>query len=251
MDVRGHFCYGQHERWHKLNFIDRLYLAVNVLKSKQLRHDSIFINQFKELDVVDRIEYLVNSCKGKSVLHIGFLDSPFLEEKFLSSEMLHSKLKRESAFVYGVDVNAKDLEKYRLLTGDENNCVINLSERGADLRIFQDLKFDVVLIPEVLEHISNPGEFLKNLYLICKAHQSNLIVTVPNAFNFEFFLEASDSREIVHPDHYFYFSPITIRKLLESESFFVRQTSMYTPGGSKKYRGITQWGVICLCEPRL
>lgn len=233
-----------------MKFLDKLRIIASILKSKQLRHDSIFINQFKELVAIDRIEFLINSCKGKRVLHIGFLDSPFLEERFISSEMLHSKLRCESAFVYGIDVNVQDLEKYRRLTGDANNCTLNLSENEVALEIFEKMKFDVVLIPEVLEHISNPGKFLKNLYQICVIHQSKLIATVPNAFNFEFFLEAANYHEIVHPEHYFYFSPFTIRKLLESEKFVVQQTSMYT-SGSKSYPGITQWGVICSCEPQL
>lgn len=173
-------------------------------------------------------------------MHIGFLDSPFLEEKYLHSSMLHSKLMPKSAFLYGIDVNVADMGKYRSLTEDENNTVMDLSERNVGISGLKDAQFDVVLISEVLEHISNPGIFLKNLYEICKENDSSLLVTVPNSFNLDFFIEANDSREIVHPEHYFYFSPITIKRLLESESFVVKKTLMYTPGGRGGYDGITQ-----------
>jgi SAM-dependent methyltransferase len=234
----------------RINLFDKIRLIIAVIKQKIVSHDLIFINISKDFDVVDRIEFILGFSKSKRLLHFGFLDTPFLEKKVLSSNMLHAELKKVAEFLFGVDINARDLEAYRSLTHDCNNCLLDISEKDIDLNIIDKYNFDIVLLPEVLEHIMNPGLALANIYKICKKSGAKLIVTVPNAFNLSLFINAANGVEVVHPEHYFYFSPVTIRKLLQDSGFDIEKLNMYTSKGNHSYPGITQWGIICVCGVR-
>jgi hypothetical protein len=57
--------------------------------------DSVFLQQYRELssNCVIREESLVDMSRGKKVLHFGFLDSPFSEERIKSKELLHLNIK--------------------------------------------------------------------------------------------------------------------------------------------------------------
>jgi hypothetical protein len=232
----------------KINLMEKIKLILAVIQRKKISHDPIFVNKLTDFNVVDRLEFIINLSKEKKILHFGFLDTPFLETKLLSSDMLHVELKKIAQFLFGVDISANDLEQYRSLTHDCDNCLLDISKQNTDLKMLDAYDFDIILLPEVLEHIMNPGIALDNIYKICKKSSAKLIVSVPNAFNFSLFIDATNGVEVVHPDHYFYFSPITIKKLLQDSGFDVGTLNMYTSRGDPSCPGITQWGVICVCE---
>ena len=77
-------------------------------------------------------------------------------------------------------------------------------------------KYDVVVIPEVLEHLSNPGAALDNIHSI---ESNEFVFSVPSAF-----LRFSKHE---HPDHNFYFTEKSIRKLLEKHDFVIRDLVGY------------------------
>jgi hypothetical protein len=57
-----------------------------------------------------------------------------------------------------------------------------------------------------------------------------------------------DGDEIVHPEHYYYFSPATLRKLLQDAGFTVVELALYASRDSALLPGITKNGVIAMCE---
>lgn len=78
-------------------------------------------------------------------------------------------------------------------------------------------KYDLLLVPEVIEHVENCGEFLRSLEPLMHSG-SELLVTAPNAFcashmqrNRE---EAGNFIEIVHPDHNGWYSLYTLPNLI-------------------------------------
>jgi hypothetical protein len=211
--------------------------------------NSIFVQQFRELSShsVIREEYLVDISRGKKVLHFGFLDSPFSEERIQSGELLHLKLKHVAAQLYGIDSDQASLDRYRQLTGDKNNSAGDIQtemQDGADSHAY-----DIILVPEILEHLGNPGRALANLKQLCvKGSGTRLCVTVPNAYYAGVFLAALDGDEIVHPEHYYYFSPATLRKLLHDAGFTIVEMALYASRDSAVLPGITKNGVIATCE---
>lgn len=211
--------------------------------------NSIFVQQFRELSrqSVIREEYLVGISKGKKVLHFGFLDSPFSEERIQSGELLHLKLKKVASQLYGIDNDQVSLGRYRQLTGDRSN------DAGDIQREMQNgvasHAYDIILFPEILEHLGNPGRALANLKQLCvKGSGTKLCVTVPNAYYAGVFLAALDGDEIVHPEHYYYFSPATLRKLLHDAGFTIVEMVLYASRDSAVLPGITKNGVIAMCE---
>lgn len=211
--------------------------------------NSIFVQQFRELSShsVNREEYLLDISRGKKVLHFGFLDSPFSEERIQSGELLHLKLKKVASQLYGIDSDQVSLDRYRQLTGDKNNAAGDIQREmqdGADSHTY-----DIILVPEILEHIGNPGRALANLKQLCvKGSGTRLCVTVPNAYYAGVFLAALDGDEIVHPEHYYYFSPATLRKLLHDAGFTIVEMALYASRDSAVLAGITKNGVIATCE---
>jgi hypothetical protein len=216
--------------------------------------DSVFCHSWAGLGerTVDREQFLVELCRGKRVLHFGFVDAPFSEERTRTGQLLHFKIKESAAFVHGTDVDEKSIALYRRITGDMHNSVLDIIHPQSDLAAFAK-DFDVVLFGEVLEHLINPGLALANLREICERNPgSTLCITTPNAFSVACILSAIRDYELVHPDHYYYFSPTTLRKLLADSGFVNIDLSFYASRTLKDSPGLTKHGVIALCNvPRV
>ncbi len=185
----------------------------------------------------------------KRVLHFGFTDAPFTAERVSSGDLLHTQLRQTSQFLYGLDIDQASIEHYRQVTQDINNAALDIQAPlpNAD---FLSNKYDVIIFGEVLEHLANPGLALKNLLQICRNNpQSKLIITVPNAYFIGAFFVALNGNENVHPDHYYYFSPVTLKKLISDSGFSKVDVSLYGSSITHDAPGITKNGLIAVCEP--
>ena len=88
--------------------------------------------------------------------------------------------------------------------------------------VFKKNDFDLVMAPDVLEHLENPGMFLKNLNYFSK--KVSFIITVPSAFSLKRLgYLALTGREHVHPDHVAYFSVSTLTRLIEGSGFKIER----------------------------
>lgn len=161
--------------------------------------------------VVMRVPEILRICRGKKVLHLGCADMP--QSLQSTDDLLHVKLSKvvDSNNLWGLDSSKEGCQILRnmgfdrIIQGDVENLNIELKRHN----------FDIILAGEIIEHLSNPGIFVKNLTSLMKDN-AILIVTTPNAFSFKRFMFAMVRREKVHYDHNFYFSYRTINHLLES-----------------------------------
>lgn len=197
----------------------------------------------------DRTDYIINLCKGKRVLHFGFTDSPFMQERIKNGEILHLKIKKVSRELWGTDIDAKSLRKYVKITGDKNVMSLDISKPLKNPRKYKK-NFDLLIFGEVLEHVLNPGITLHNLAKICRINRAKLLVTTPNAFNVAGFMAAWRGNEIVHPEHYYYYSPVTLNRLLIDTGFTNIRMSLYASDATKDTEGITAPGLLALCEAK-
>jgi hypothetical protein len=211
--------------------------------------ESLFVHPRPGLRRVIREEYIIEACRGVRVLHFGFLDNPITMDKISSGTLLHTRIVGVASSLYGVDVSAASLEDYRRLTGDMENTVQDLLQPDSDVS-FLSGRFDVILFPEVLEHLANPGAALAKLKeIVCLNPGSSLLITVPNAFSLFHFVSACNNVEMVHADHYFYFSPTTLQKLLVDSGFAQIDIILYSHDQEALGApGITEHGVIALCQ---
>lgn len=196
-----------------------------------------------------REEFLPALCKGKRVLHFGFVDAPFSEERIKKGLLLHQQIQKAAEFLYGLDIDAASLEVYRKLTSDHQNSILDITAPLPEAG-FLAQRYDLILFPEVLEHLLRPADAMANLRRICQLNPgARLCVTTPNAYSVMGFFTALSGNELVHPDHYFYFSPATLTKLLRDTGFTDIELSLYTSQALRGSPGITKHGLIALCSP--
>ena len=197
----------------------------------------------------DRVGFIKNITARKRVLHFGFTDAPFTAERVASGELLHSQLRHSSEFLYGIDIDQASIEQYRAATQDTNNAVLDIQAPLPDAGFLRN-NYDVIVFGEVLEHLINPGLALANLLQICRNNpQAKLVITVPNAYFIGAFFVAMGGNENVHPDHYYYFSPVTLRNLISDSGFSQIDISLYGSSATHDAPGITKNGIIAVCEP--
>jgi len=230
----------------------RLLRTLNRMPSLTPARDSIYFHYFgylKEKQVI-REDFLMQLCEARRVIHFGFLDVPFTIEKIRAKALLHLRIKEVARFLYGVDIDPVWLERYRHMTGDTENAILDVEQdlTPNDL-LFLRNQYDIILFPEVLEHIQNPGKALLNLRKICSVNApAKLCITVPNAFSAAGFFAAIEGNEIVHPGHYYYFSPATITKLLNDIGFSRLELFLYSHERLVGSPGLTGHGIIAICE---
>ena len=161
------------------------------------------------MKIVRREQWIIERCRGKTVLHLGCTDSPMTEQKLEQGGLLHLKLLAVSKQVIGVDIDGPALSLLAL-KAKVPDLYLHDIEHIDTLPVRATL--DIVLAGEVVEHLNNVGAFFDSCKkLLSNNQRSVLIVTVPNAFSAKRFLMACLFRkEHVHPDHSAYFSPSTL-----------------------------------------
>lgn len=195
--------------------------------------------------LVEREQRLLELATGKRVLHFGFLDSIFLERKLADASLLHSRLGKVASELYGVDIDTGLLDQYRSTTGDTRNLIWDIADGQIPRQLQQP--FDLILFPEVLEHVPNPGLVLSNLAALCRSTGADLCLTVPNAFDMYNFMAAMHGVELIHPEHCYTFTPYTLGKLLHLAGFQTPELEFYN-FGSGLAPGITKAGMLAVCH---
>lgn len=153
------------------------------------------------MKVENRIEWIVRQCQKQDVLDAGCVGMAI---PYNYPEWLHGLIRKHAKFVLGIDSN---LEKIKQLRKAGYNI------KFADAENFSlSRKFDVIVASELIEHLSNPGLFLK----CARSHLrrgGRLVLTTPNArFPGNWFFEQSQ-------DHVCIFTMQLLRQLLQKNSF--------------------------------
>ena len=155
---------------------------------------------------IPRMELYKQWCTGKKVLHIGCVDWPFHEEN-----NLHIELQNWAEYADGYDIQ---LERYKLL----DPYLKGESELWVDLPQNQNESwtYDVVLIPEVIEHVPDLPKFFDQMNNI---NTKQYIITVPCAIQcsqHSFGVQGDEVIEVVHPEHLCWYSPYTLKNTIET-----------------------------------
>ena len=182
------------------------------------------------IPLVQRVEYLKEICRDRTVLHLGCTNWPYTKDVLDEGTLLHLELQPIARALSGFDADQEGLD---VLTG---LGVRNLYR--ADLEHLEevelDQKFDVILAGEMIEHLSNPGLFLRGIKRFMRP-DSTLVITTVNAYcGFRMFVYGLRGRggraEPVHPDHVAYYSYSTIHHLLSREDLQAKRFLFYDLG---------------------
>lgn len=173
--------------------------------------------------VVDRVDALLDAAIGKDVLHIGmggFLDDAKGTSRYAASDLstsVHGQLARIAASITGLDVNPAMISAMqKKVPGDY--VLADITEK--DLAEKLGRKFDVVLFPEVVEHLDCFRAALSNIHDLL-ASDGLLVLTTVNAYGVDSFLKMLFRYESVHEEHTCYFSYRTLTRLLNMNGFAI------------------------------
>lgn len=150
-----------------------------------------------------RLEVLRGYCENKKVLHIGCVDYPVTQ----LADNLHLQLAPFCRTLDGYDIHTEvypTLEPYI----KNGRFLYSLEEAG---------DYDVVIIPEVLEHIGDVPKFLGEM---ARIPAKKFLITVPDLFqcfnrHFEYLGKNQVFLEAIHPDHNCWYSPYTISNTIK------------------------------------
>ncbi|ACJ75793.1 conserved hypothetical protein [Thermosipho africanus TCF52B] len=161
-----------------------------------------------------RTELLEKICESKKIIHIGFADhKDLIIKKIENNVWLHGRILKKAAKCVGIDINKEAIEFIQKKIGIKDLYCLDVEKDDLPLEILSE-KWDYILIPEVIEHVDNPVNFLKNIKNKFSNISDKIVITVPNAFKFENFLNAMKNKEVINSDHRYWFTVYTIAKVL-------------------------------------
>lgn len=191
--------------------------------------------------LAERRQFILDRSTGRTVLHLGCVDNPYLEEKLANGTLLHGLLIERAAKVVGLD---NDPEGVRLFESRGWRTICADVEQLPEL----DSDIDLVIAGEIIEHLSNPGLFLSSLAQRVRSG-TELIITTPNAYAIRRYWRFLLGYEQVHPDHVAYYSPLTLREALRRFGYSVDEEYAYPIGEEYSdvpwyYRAVERLGTL-------
>lgn len=170
------------------------------LSPLEQKHEAYFVQKLpvsNEIAHVSRLDVFTKLCAGKRVLHVGCADWPITDPK----TSLHVALEQHCATLDGFDIHAEALEALRPHVS--GGLYSRLDELSGE--------YDLVLAPEVMEHVPGVDEFLGQLDRI---NAPTYLISVPDAYqcfkrHFDYVESAQTFVEVVHPDHNCWYTPYT------------------------------------------
>jgi hypothetical protein len=165
------------------------------------------------------IEELIQNRK---IIHLGCCDHlNIIKEKIKSNRWLHSRVTNKAKECIGVDI---DKESVLLASKYIDNIIYGDILYGIDK--IEKNHWDDLLIPDVLEHISNPVEFLSIIKKKYKNKVDRIIIAVPNAFSEYQYPYLSNNIEKINSDHRYWFTPYTLAKVLMDSGYKIDELIM-------------------------
>jgi SAM-dependent methyltransferase len=171
----------------------------------------------------DRVDLLLDFCRGRRVVHVGFVDERRMETKLEAGKWVHERLAAVADSIVGLDL-AEDGVEWAKAQGFEAYAVDAQSPEAVAALGLEPA--DVVVAGEIIEHLDAPGPFLRAMRVLLKK-DGRLVVTTPNAYRLLNFLAPALGSELIHPDHTAWHSPHTLRNLLVRSGWNVEGMAYY------------------------
>ncbi len=150
---------------------------------------------------MDKFDLIKSLATGK-VLHVGCTDYPLDKVGSLHRKMIDS----------GIDVDGFDVDKIGISKLKELLPNHNFYDAVSQI----NTAYDLLVIPEVIEHVTSHENFFEGLN---KIDFERFVLSVPNALYRQLPYQHDSQKdvfyEVVHPDHKCWYSPYTICFLIE------------------------------------
>lgn len=188
-----------------------------------------------------RVDLMMEMCRGKKVIHLGCVDHSIdaIERKLQRGIWLHKLLADVTERCYGIDINADGIAYMRDQLGYVDVEAIDL--RSANSARVTEEYWDCVLLPEVLEHIGDPSDFLSCIHSKLSPCAARIAITVPHAFYRKNFERARNGMERINSDHRFWFTAYTLSKLMIDNGFKIEKISFCSVGDISRSGVFHRW----------
>ena len=191
------------------------------------------------MQLVQRVDFIKQLCEGKKVLHLGCTNWPYTAEAIDNDMLLHFELQKIAAELYGFDYDQEGIDV--LAKHGSTNLYRADLEKLDEVKL--DETFDVIVAGEMIEHLNNPGLFLKGVQRFMNA-DTKLVITTINAYcAMRFAIYGLRGRggeaEPVHPDHVGYYSYLTLKLTVERQNLHIDEFLFYDLG--IEHRATTPW----------
>lgn len=175
-----------------------------------------------------RWDFIEPYVQGRRVLDVGATELVGTVHWRKKERWLHGKIAQVASRVVGLDKNCEQVDALRHEGYDIRQGNAESFELGE--------RFEVIVAGELIEHLSNPGDFLDCV----KRHltlRGFLILTTPNRFNALAFLKAARRNRIPTYDkpidkHVLYFDEDALRNLLLRHGLIPMDIAYYESVGS-------------------
>ena len=160
------------------------------------------------MEIDERVQIILDICRDKDVLDVGCIDHVAIMSH--NESWLHGKIMKVAKTCLGLDIVEQEIAKidpkYNIMFGDAHTV---------DLQ----RKFDVIVAGELIEHLENPGIFLKNMFKHLK-NDGCLVMTTPNPFYPKRLLDIffTGSTYVLH-EHTCWYCDVTLSQLLSRCGF--------------------------------
>lgn len=175
---------------------------------------------------------ILSFCKDKRVLDIGCVNHTF--EATMKEDWKHAMIKKYASELVGIDYEVEVVKKLQ----EKGYNIVSADAQDFDIQQLYPKGFEVVVATELIEHLINPGSFLKCV----KKHLAPggiLILSTPNAYGFFFFLQTLLlGHESYNDDHTMTFSRKNMTKLLEKCGFTVKEFYWVTLDSTHEFNGL-------------
>jgi len=151
-----------------------------------------------------RLQLVRTLCAGKDVLDVGCINHDLQNKD--SKEWLHSSIRTVAKSTLGVDYLEHEIGElaklgYRVIAADVTKP------------IQIDEKFDVIVVGNLIEHLSNFEGLMLNIERLMKPGGCALISTANPFFREQYFYSAFKNDIIVNQEHTCWLDPITLDQL--------------------------------------
>ena len=182
---------------------------------------------WKKPVIYNRYEYLVQCCFDKKVLDVGCIGNLDVSDY---NNWYHNSIKKISKNLVGIDINESKVNALNELGFN----ILNIDLSSEDFNVDSIGKFDIIIMGEIIEHISNLYQFFENIKCLLM-DEGEIIITTPNASSFAFFGSSLlRKKRVLSDQHMMIHSIETLHTLLSSYQFKVIDWKYYSC--SNRYR---------------
>lgn len=168
----------------------------------------------------NRNKEIIRYCRNKNVLHLGCVGFADLDKEARIKNLkntLHYKIYKEAKQLTGIDYSKEVINSLKNIEGFDN---VYYGDAEKLEKTTVESKFDLIVVGDLIEHLSNPGLMLEGIKRFCDKN-TEIIITTPNSFGVASFIRYTFNKFREGNEHVMTFNRYNISNLLNRHKFII------------------------------